>query len=286
MHDLFRGSLMAVYAIGDLQGCYDSLQRLLEKLDFSPEKDQLWFAGDLVNRGKKSLKTIRFVKSLGDSAVTVLGNHDITLLAMHYGVLPPNGSLKKLLKAKEVDELIDWLRYRPIFHVDESLGFCMSHAGVSPEWALDQAQKYAKEVEVSLKGDGIKDWLANVYGNKPRRWSDTLESYDRHRYILNSFTRMRFCDKKTGALDFKMNCAPGYKSKMRKRNKRTPWFLWEKRKDISLRIVFGHWSRLGYYQDENVIGLDTGCVWGGRLTAVHLDGDVISTISQPCSNGV
>lgn len=277
---------MAVYAIGDLQGCYDSLQRLLEKLDFSPEKDQLWFAGDLVNRGKKSLKTIRFVKSLGDSAITVLGNHDITLLSMHYGVFPANGSLKKLLKAKEIDELIDWLRHRPIFHVDESLGFCMAHAGISPDWTLAEAQQYAKELEVSLRGDNLKIWLENVYGNKPRKWSDSLESYARHRYILNAFTRMRYCDKKTGALNFKMNCAPVYKSKMRKRNKKTPWFLWEKRKDIPLRIVVGHWSSLGYYQDENVIALDTGCVWGGLLTAVRLDSEVITAISQPCSNRV
>ena len=277
---------MAIYAIGDLQGCYDSLQRLLEKLEFSPEKDQLWFAGDLVNRGKKSLKTIRFVKSLGDSATVVLGNHDITLLAMYYGVLRPNSSLKKLLKAKDCDELIDWLRSRPVLHVDEPLGFCMAHAGVSPEWTLKKAQKYAKEMEVSLQGDNIKTWLGNVYGNKPRRWSKNLESYARHRYILNSFTRMRYCDKKDGALNFSMKSAPVYRSKIRKKNKKVPWFLWSKRKSISLRIVFGHWSSLGYYQDENVVALDTGCVWGGQLTAVRLDSDVITAISQPCKNKV
>lgn len=275
---------MAVYAIGDLQGCYDSLQRLLEKLDYSPEKDQLWFAGDLVNRGKKSLKTIRFVKSLGDSAITVLGNHDITLLAMHYGVLPPNRSLKKLLKARECEELIDWLRFRSVLHVDESLGFCMAHAGVSPEWTLKQAQQYATEMEVSLRGDNVKTWLENVYGNKPRRWSDDLQSYARHRYILNSFTRMRYCDKKDGALNFKLKSAPVYHSKMRKRNKKIPWFMWSKRKELPLKLIFGHWSALGYYQDENVIALDTGCVWGGQLTAVRLDSEIITAVSQPCGN--
>ena len=276
---------MAIYAIGDLQGCYDSLQRLLDKLNFSPETDQLWFAGDLVNRGKKSLKTIRFVKSLGNSAIVVLGNHDITLLAMHYGVLRPNASLKKLLKAKECDEIIDWLRTRPIFHVDESLGFCMAHAGISPEWTLTEAQSYAKEMEVALRGDNIKTWLKNVYGNKPRRWSSDLESYARHRYILNAFTRMRYCDKKDGALNFSLNSTPVYQSKMRKRNKKIPWYLWKKRKNIPLQIIFGHWSSLGYYQDENVISLDTGCVWGGQLTAVRLDADVVTAISQPCHNG-
>jgi len=277
---------MAIYAIGDLQGCYDSLQLLLEKIEFSPEKDQLWFAGDLVNRGKKSLKTIRFVKSLGDSAIVVLGNHDITLLAMYYGVLPANTSLKKLLKAKDCDELIEWLRTRPVLHVDDSLGFCMAHAGISPEWTLKKAQKYAKEIEVPLRGANTKVWLENVYGNKPRRWSKKLESYARHRYILNSFTRMRYCDKKDGALNFSLKSAPVYQSKMRKRNKKVPWFLWSKRKSIPLRIIFGHWSSLGYYQDENVIGLDTGCVWGGQLTAIRLDSNVVTAISQPCRNKV
>lgn len=277
---------MAIYAIGDIQGCYDSLQRLLDKLDFSAEKDQLWFAGDLVNRGKKSLKTIRFIKALGDSAIVVLGNHDITLLAMHYGVLRPNASLKKLLKAKESDELIDWLRTRSFLHVDESLGFCMAHAGISPDWTLEQAQKYAHELEVALQGENIKTWLENVYGNKPRRWSEDLESYARHRYILNAFTRMRYCDKKDGALNFKLNCAPVYQSKMKKRNKKVPWFLWDKRKQISSRIVFGHWSSLGYYQDENVIALDTGCVWGGQLTAVRLDSKIVTAVSHPCMDRV
>ena len=153
---------MAIYAIGDIQGCHDSLQRLLEKLKFSPEKDQLWFAGDLVNRGKKSLKTIRFIKSLGDSAVVVLGNHDITLLAMYYGALCPNASLKKILKAKDGEELINWRRTRPVMHVDESLGFCLVHAGVSPVWTLKKATKYAKEMETALRGDDIKTWLENV----------------------------------------------------------------------------------------------------------------------------
>lgn len=277
---------MAIYAIGDIQGCYDSLRLLLEKLNFSPENDQIWFAGDIVNRGKKSLKTIRYIKSLGDSAIVVLGNHDISLLAMHYGVIPKNSSLKKLLKAKESDELIDWLRNRPILHIDKELGFCMAHAGISPDWNLKDAKKYAKEIEVALRGDRIKTWLENVYGNKPRRWSESLQSYERHRYILNAFTRMRFCDRKDGALNFKLKTAPVYKSKLKKRNKKVPWFMWSKRKPIPLKIIFGHWSALGYHQDENVISLDTGCVWGGQLTAVRLDTDVQTVISQPCKNRV
>jgi len=277
---------MAIYAIGDIQGCYDSLQELLKKLEFSPEKDQLWFAGDLVNRGKKSLKTIRFIKSLGDSAVVVLGNHDISLLAMYYGVLRPNASLKKILKAKESEEIIDWLRTRPIMHTDETLGFCLVHAGISPLWSLKKAQKYAKEIETSLRGDDIKTWLENVYGNKPRRWSSKLKSFARDRYILNSFTRMRYIDRKDAALNFRLNRSPVYRSKLKKRNKKVPWFHWEKRKTIPLRIVFGHWSSLGYYHDEHVIALDTGCVWGGQLTAVRLDRKINTAISQPCRNKV
>ena len=277
---------MAIYAIGDIQGCYDSLQRLLEKLNFAPENDQLWLAGDIVNRGKKSLKTIRYIKSLGDSAITVLGNHDISLLAMYYGVLPVNSSLKKLVHAKDADELINWLRSRPVLHTDENLGFCMAHAGISPNWSLEKAQQNAHEIEVALQGGNIKTWLKNVYGNKPRRWSNDLQSYERHRYILNAFTRMRFCDKKDGALNFKMKSAPVYKSKLKKRNKKIPWFMWSKRQKIPLQIIFGHWSALGYYQDENVIALDTGCVWAGQLTAVRLDTDVQTIISQPCKNRV
>jgi len=277
---------MAIYAIGDIQGCYDSLQLLLEKLNFSPEDDQLWFAGDVVSRGKKSLKTIRYIKSLGDSAIVVLGNHDVSLLAMYYGVLPVHSSLKKLLKAKEADELIDWLRRRSVLHVHKKLGFCMAHAGISPSWSLEQAQGCASEIEEALQGKNVKIWLENVYGNKPRRWSEELQSYERHRYILNSFTRMRFCDRKDGALNFKMKGTPVYKSKLKKRNKKIPWFMYSKRKEIPLQIVFGHWSALGYHQDENVIALDTGCLWGGQLTAVRLDSKVQTVISQPCKDRV
>lgn len=273
---------MAIYAIGDLQGCYDSLQRLLKKVKFDPEKDQLWFVGDLVSRGKKSLKTLRFVKSLGDSAVSVLGNHDISLLAMHYGVLPESSSLKKTLASKHREELIDWLRFRPVLHVDKKLGFCMAHAGISPQWTLKQAKKYAKEIEVSLQGKDTADWLKQVYGNKPNLWSDDLTGYDRHRYILNAFMRMRYCKVKNGALDFKLKGVP--KMKKTGSTKYMPWFLLPERQNIKLRIVFGHWSSLGYYHDDNVIALDTGCVWGRQLTAIRLDKKSLPIISETCGN--
>ena len=275
---------MATYAIGDIQGCYDSLQYLLEKLDFSPENDQLWFVGDLVNRGQKSLKTVRFVKSLGESAITVLGNHDVSLIAMHYGLIPTSSTLKKFLKSKHREELIEWLRHLSVLHVDQSLGACMVHAGISPQWNLEQAVTYAKEIEAPLRGpeSEVKDWLAQVYGNKPNLWSDNLEGIERQRYILNAFMRMRFCNAKDGSLDFKMKGVP--KIKKLSTAKKVPWFLLENRQQIPLRIVFGHWSSLGYYLDDNVIALDTGCVWGRQLTAVKLDSESLPLTSQTCIN--
>jgi bis(5'-nucleosyl)-tetraphosphatase (symmetrical) len=273
---------MAIYAIGDIQGCYDSLQRLLEKLDYSPESDQLWFVGDLVNRGRKSLKTVRFVKSLGDSAITVLGNHDISLIAMHYGVIAKSTSLKKLLNSKHSDELVDWLRHRPVLHVDESLGVCMAHAGISPQWNLDEAIFHAHEIETQLRGNDVKEWLKNVYGNKPNIWSDDLQSYERHRYILNAFMRMRYCNNKDGSLDFKLNGVP--KIKKSSTTKKVPWFMWKDRKAIPLQIIFGHWSSLGYYHDDNVIALDTGCVWGRQLTALRVDDEAKPIFTQRCGN--
>ena len=271
---------MAIYAIGDLQGCYDSLQRLLDKIDFSPENDQIWFVGDLVNRGKKSLKTLRFVKSLGDSAITVLGNHDISLIAMHYGVIPPSSSLKKLLKSKHREELIGWLRQQPFLHIDESIGYCMVHAGISPQWTIQEAEKYANEIEIPLRGADAAHWLKQVYGNKPTLWSRDLESYARHRYILNAFTRMRYCNSRNGSLNFKLKRPPRIKKS--KNAKQVPWFLYAERKELPLHVVFGHWSSLGYYQDNEVLSLDTGCVWGGQLTAARLDTSSPMLISHPC----
>ncbi len=273
---------MAIYAIGDVQGCYDSLQRLLEKIQFSPEKDQLWFVGDLVNRGTKSLKTVRFIKGLGDASLVVLGNHDISLIAMHYGVLPKSPSLKKFLKSPDREELIEWLRYQKVFHVDKKLGVCMAHAGISPQWTLKEAKKYAKEIQIPLRGNDTKEWLKQVYGNKPALWSEDLQSYERHRYILNAFMRMRYCNAKDGSLDFKLNGVP--KITKGSATKQIPWFLWKGRKHIPLRIIFGHWSSLGYYHDDNVTSLDTGCVWGRQLTAVRIDDGAYPLISETCGN--
>lgn len=280
--DIEKEANLAIYAIGDLQGCYDSLQRLLEKLDFSPENDQLWLVGDLVNRGKKSLKTLRLIKSLGDSAVTVLGNHDVSLIAMHYGVLSPSKTLKKVLSSPYREELVDWLRHKPFLHVDESLGFCLVHAGISPQWTLPEAQTHAKEIEAALQGDDqtVTEWLRHAYGNKPRIWSEDLSGVKRHRYILNAFTRMRYCNAKTNSLNFKLTKPPRIKKV--KTAKHVPWFLVKDRNQLPVTVVFGHWSSLGYYQDDNVLALDTGCVWGGQLTAARLDASPVTLVSEPC----
>ncbi|RVU85519.1 symmetrical bis(5'-nucleosyl)-tetraphosphatase [Leucothrix sargassi] len=268
---------MAVYAIGDLQGCYKAFKRLLKKVDFSAEKDCLWVAGDLVSRGPDSLKVLRFIKDLGDSAICVLGNHDISLIAAHYGVIKPHDSLKQVMKAPDRDELIDWLRTRPLLHVDSELGFCMAHAGIFPHWNLNQALKYAREVEVPLRGATTQRWLENVYGDEPRQWRDSLQSYDRHRFILNAFTRMRGCDG-DGSLNFS---AKGTQKDVQLKGL-YPWFRLPTRILLSERIIFGHWSALGYHQDSQVIALDTGCVWGRDLTAVRLDCGKVEPIQVSC----
>jgi len=269
---------MTTYAIGDVQGCYDSLRRLLDKLQFSPEKDTLWLAGDLVSRGKKSLKVLRFIKSLDSAAISVLGNHDISLIASHYGLFKPHSTVKSILSAPDREELIDWLRHQPFLHVDENLGYCMSHAGISPQWSLPEAIAYAKEIQTSLQGETPKHWLKKMYSNKPAKWKNDLQGNKRHRYILNSFVRMRFTKPK-GALDFNFKKNP-FENK-HKHGKLSPWFHCPTRKQLPLKVIFGHWSNLGFYQDENVIALDTGCVWNNKLTAIQLKTEIITAVECP-----
>jgi bis(5'-nucleosyl)-tetraphosphatase (symmetrical) len=258
---------MAVYAIGDVQGCYDELRELLDKLAFDPSKDQVWFVGDLVNRGPLSLKTLRFVRNLGDAAVCVLGNHDLHLLALLLTDEPPVADefLREVLVAKDREEIADWLRSLPLAHYDSELKTLMVHAGVYPLWNLDEALTYAEEAEVILRSKKPKRLLKRMYGATPNAWSDDLEGYDRLRFIVNSFTRMRFCTAKA-RLDFKADLAPGMES-----NKLMPWFEHPQRTLTKCRIVFGHWSTLGYHDEPGLLALDTGCVWGGRLTAARLD---------------
>lgn len=268
---------MATYAIGDIQGCFASLEKLLLQVDFNKSRDKLWFAGDLVNRGPDSLSTMRLVKSLGDSAITVLGNHDLHLLAIaaEHKQTKDKG-LKKILKADDGPELIHWLRQQPLIHHDDNLGFTMAHAGIYPKWSLSQAQEYASELHEVLKGDKYLDFIHNMYGNKPKKWKKKLDGWDRLRFICNAFTRMRFCSQ-DGKLDFKKNGTPKVEA-----SDIIPWFDVPDRKMKSQPILFGHWSTLGLLKRNDVYALDTGCVWGGQLTALRVDSDSPQYISIDC----
>ena len=259
---------MAVYAIGDLQGCYDPLRRLLEKLRFDPARDTLWFAGDLTNRGPESLKTLRFVRSLGDSAFSVLGNHDLTLLAAAEGFVEirRKDTFEAILEAPDRESLLTWLRFRPLLHYDPEMGYVMVHAGLAPQWDLRLALACAAEVEATLRGSGSRHFLQHMFGSEPRVWNDDLEGFERLRFIVNCLTRMRFCTDE-GVLSFDQKGAPGTQPADLK-----PWFEVPGRRNADLNIVFGHWAALGFYRAPGIYGLDSGCVWGGKLTALRLDG--------------
>lgn len=271
---------MAVYAAGDIQGCYDELQRALERVEFDSTRDRLWCVGDLVNRGPKSLQVLRFVRDLGQSVVSVLGNHDLHLLAQASGARQhkTDPGLAAVLAAPDRDELIDWLRHRPLVHYDSQLDFLMLHAGIPPQWDLDTTLACAHEVEQVLRSDARHDYFAGMYGNKPKRWRPGLAGMDRLRFITNSLTRLRYCDSK-GRMALKENGPPGTQTAGY-----IPWFEHPDRATRDQRIVFGHWSTLGYRQVENVWALDTGCVWGGTLTLLRIDLDEPQVFSLPCDN--
>ncbi len=258
---------MAIYAIGDVQGCYDELMALLDQIHFNPTTDTLWFTGDIVNRGPQSLAALQFVKSLGERAVTVLGNHDLHLLAIASGhsKLRKDDTLKPILKASDSEELLTWLRHRPLLHYDAAIGVHLLHAGLPPQWTLEQASQCAREVEEVLRGERHGKYFENMYGNKPTRWKPTLTGWDRLRFITNCFTRLRYVDN-DGRL-----CL-GAKGPIGSQPDRcVPWFAHPARQSREATCVFGHWSTLGFYSGHGVLALDSGCLWGGKLTAVRLD---------------
>jgi bis(5'-nucleosyl)-tetraphosphatase (symmetrical) len=269
---------MAVYAIGDIQGCFDELQALLDRIGFNPGADRLWFAGDLVNRGPKSLETLRFISGLGDVAVSVLGNHDLHLLAAAHGhpIDHDDHTLDAILVAPDRDELIDWLRHQPLLHHDGQLGFTMLHAGLPPQWDLELASSCAREVEAVLQGDRTADFIDHMYGNKPKRWSEDLAGWDRLRFIVNCLTRMRFCNR-DGKLEFKCKGAPG-----RQRKGYYPWFDIPWRASRDMNIVFGHWSTLRTCDAPGIYPIDTACLWGGSLTALRIDSEQPRRIELAC----
>lgn len=269
---------MATYAIGDLQGCLTPLMTLLDVINYNPQEDQLWFAGDLINRGPESLETLRFIKSLGSNATVILGNHDLHLLAVSrgHGTLKRNDTLIDILSASDRDELMEWLRQQPLCHYDETLNTIMTHAGVPPCWTLEQTQSLAREVEAQLKSTEVDAFLTVMYGNTPKIWEDDLTGMDRLRAITNYLTRMRFCDA-TSKLDFKSKEGPSTA-----RQGYAPWFSYPSQLPENCHIVFGHWAALeGVTHSDTIHALDTGCVWGGSLTAMRLEDKQL--FSTPCS---
>jgi len=259
---------MATYAIGDVQGCYESLQCLLEKIAFNPDLDTLWLVGDLINRGPDSLATLRYLYSIRHSVEFVLGNHDLHFLAVAFGTrkLGDNDTLNTLLTAPDRQELIDWLIQGKLIHTNEALGFTMVHAGIPPIWSLHQAQAHAREVEAVLQSRYARDFFANMYSNQPNKWKNKLIGVERLRLITNYFTRMRFCTE-DGMLELETKESSGSAPLGF-----SPWFSFPQRKTFNDKIIFGHWAALeGKANTPNIYALDTGCVWGGSLTALRLE---------------
>jgi bis(5'-nucleosyl)-tetraphosphatase (symmetrical) len=264
---------MATYAIGDLQGCFLPLARLLNHIQFDAKKDIVWFTGDLVNRGPQSLETLRFVKNLGGAQQTVLGNHDLHLLALAHSDKrsQKESSLDSILSAPDRDELIHWLRQQPILHHDSPLGWTLVHAGFPPSWDLATAKRLANEVETVLRGDQRFEYFDHMYGNEPNLWSEKLTGWDRLRCITNCFTRIRFCNA-DGSLDLI--------AKGENQPDLIPWFCFPDRLSQDLPIVFGHWAAInGVTGTPNAQAADTGCVWGNRLTAIRLEDSVRFSVS-------
>lgn len=270
---------MAVYAIGDIQGCYGPLMRLLEQLQFDSATDSLWFTGDLVNRGPESARVVRFVRGLGSSAVTVLGNHDLHLLAVAFGAAMPKkrDTLEDVLDAPDAEDLLDWLRHRPLIHHDDKLGATLVHAGLLPQWSIQQACQLAAEVETVLRSDDALVYFNHMYGDEPARWSDSLSGWDRLRLITNGLTRLRYCTR-DGEMEFSEKGAPGKQAPGF-----LPWFEIENRLSRTDRVVFGHWSTLPAGEFGTAISLDSGCLWGGRLTALQLDHSESAMVSVKCT---
>ncbi len=275
---------MSTYAIGDIQGCFNGLIRLLDKINFDTGNDRLWFVGDLVNRGSESLETLNFIMNLGESAVTVLGNHDFHLLVIAEGLAEPNQSdtLAAIINSPEKQRLIDWVRQQPLMHHDKELNFSIIHAGLPPQWSIERALELSSEVSNILNSDNYLAFLDVMYGNNPGIWDENLTGNARIRFIVNCFTRMRYINNK-GALEFSEKGAPGSQGDLL-----YPWFTIENRKTRHNKIIFGHWStvHLGTIKDfkpYNVYPIDTGYLWNGELTALRLEDEVLFSIPAESS---
>ncbi len=268
---------MSTYAVGDIQGCYEEFARLLDRIDFQTGRDRLWLLGDLINRGPDNLSVVRRVREMGSSAVTVLGNHDLHFLAVHRGGHSPNRSdtFDDLLTSPRVDDISDWYRQQPFIVRDKVLGYAMVHAGIPHLWKMRKALELAAEVEEVIRGSTCEQYFRELYGNEPDRWKESWDGMERWRVVTNYFTRMRLIDA-DGTLDFShkgaLEDAPeGF----------SPWFSLRAEEPLKQTLLFGHWAALeGHTDDDRIIGLDTGCVWGRSLTCMRLeDGRLFSVPS-------
>lgn len=270
---------MAVYAIGDVQGCFTALRALLDRLAFDPQHDQLWFTGDLVNRGPQSLEVLRLAKAL--DAIVVLGNHDLHLLGVAHGVVRPRprDTFGAVLTAPDRDELLEWLRRRPLLHDDVGLKAMLVHAGLLPQWDRATAGVLAREVEQVLRGPDHTQLYRHMYGDQPDQWSDDLRGWERLRVIVNGFTRLRYCDQE-GRMALEEKGPPGSQPAHL-----FPWYAIPARPAFDAKIIFGHWSALGAQKIDRVISLDSGCVWGGSLTGARLEPDTVEFYAVSCTAG-
>ena len=276
---------MATYAIGDVQGCYDELKALLTQINFNSDRDKLWFCGDLVNRGPESLKTLRFIRSLQDNAITVLGNHDLHLLATAYDHQRPGkkDTFDALLKAHDAKDLLNWLRHQPLIFFDEEKNISLLHAGIHPEWSIKKALQLAKEVEQVLQSEQHIDFYKHMYGDKPFNWEESLSGWARHRFITNILTRLRYCDLQ-GKPALNAKGPPGSQAEHL-----YPWYEVPNRQSQQDTIIFGHWSTLphaGLKSINNTYAIDSGCLWGGTLTAMLIDERPFEYFSYGCSGAL
>jgi bis(5'-nucleosyl)-tetraphosphatase (symmetrical) len=266
---------MSTWVVGDVHGCRKTLDRLLDVIDFDAERDELWTTGDLVNGGPDSLAVLRWARNLGDALTVVLGNHDLHMLAVASGARPMRESddFGDVLEAPDADDLLDWLRHRPLLHRRGET--VLVHAGLLPSWDLDRAEQLAGEVESVLRSGEAGTFFESMYGNEPRAWDDALEGEDRWRIVVNTTTRMRTLDE-AGRLDF------DFKETLEDvPDDRVPWFEHPDRVTEGARLLFGHWSAIGYHRRGRVHALDSGCVWGGELTAMRLeDGEIVQVPSE------
>lgn len=269
---------MSIYAIGDIQGCFEPLLQLLECCSFDPKKDTLWFTGDLVNRGPQSLETLRFVRSLGEQAITVLGNHDLHLLCVALGITHSRkgDTLDEILNAPDGPALLEWLRQRPLAHA--SPHFLLVHAGILPQWNRTQVLARASEAEQLLRGPHYREFLSHLYGNEPNKWVDELTGFARFRVIVNALTRLRLCSP-DGMMEFThkgppQNMPEGF----------YPWYDIPTRQTRNEVVIFGHWSALGLHLNSHILALDTGCLWGGALSAIRLEDRTVFQVDCPPNN--